>query len=204
MAFFATMTTYLPAAAIGLAAICTQVIDARSFCQDASRTRALLDFLGGTFGHHDHLLLFACCRDWFGSGPYTGYRYMAFCRDSSRTRAMPDNFGGDTKAFCLSDVTWQLADGTRSEGAQCLTTSVRPLVEVGYAGVPSRTVTMATNVCVQILMPLITAGSNSYTALSSVFVVLRGPTDVTTPLSVDRHSNGTVYLLTAVDVEVVM
>jgi hypothetical protein len=36
------------------------------------------------------------------------------------------------------------------------------------------------------------------------FVVLRGATDLTTPLSVYRHTSGAVYLLTAVDVEVVM
>lgn len=38
-----------------------------------------------TFAHHAHLSLFACRRDWFGSGMYTGYRRTEFCQDYNRT-----------------------------------------------------------------------------------------------------------------------
>jgi hypothetical protein len=157
----------------------------------------------GTFGHHDQLSLFACCRDWFGSGLYTGYRCTEFCQDSSHTRAMLDIFG-NTKAFCLGDVTWQLADGTRLEGAQCLA-HLRSAISRGW--LRWRTQKNGDNGDKRMFTQPDAANYSWIKFLYSIvkrFVVLCGSTDFTTPLSVYRHSDGTVYLLTAVDVERVM
>lgn len=146
----------------------------------------------GTMGHHDPLSLFACCRDWFGSGMYTGYRRTEFCQDYNRTRAILDIFG-NTKAFCLRDVTWQLADGTRLEGAQCLD---HPCSDIRRGWLRWCTQKNGDNGDKRMFTQPEAATYNWIKFLYSIvrrFVVLRGPTDFTTPLSVYRNPTGTVY-----------
>jgi hypothetical protein len=157
----------------------------------------------GTFGQHDHLSLFACCRDWFGSGMYTGYRRTEFCQDSSRTVAMRDTFK-NTKAFCLPDVTWQLTNGTRLEGADCLN---YPCSTISKGWLRWRTQKNGDNGDKRMFTQPDADNYSWIKFLYSIvkrFVALRGPTDCTYPLSAYRHSNGKVYMLTAVDVERVM
>ena len=157
----------------------------------------------GTFGHHEHDSLFACCRDWFGSGMYTGYRRTEFCQDSSKTKAHLDIFG-DTKAFCLGDVKWQLRDGQRLIGAACLT---YPRSDIYKGWLCWRTQKNGDNGENRMFTQPEPADYNWIRFMYSIvkrFVALRGPTDLTTPLAIYRDPAGVVNLLTAVDVEIIM
>jgi hypothetical protein len=154
----------------------------------------------GTFGQHAHESLFACCRDWFGSGMYTGYRRTEFCQDSSHTVAIRDDFG-NTKAFCLPDVTWQLTNGTRLEGADCLN---YPCSAISKGWLRWRTQKNGDNGDTRMFTQPDAADYSWIKFLYSIvkrFVALRSPTDFDHPLAAYRHSNGKVYMLTAVDVE---
>ena len=126
-----------------------------------------------TFGQPEHSSLYARCHDRFGSGICTGNRHMEFCQDSSKTRVLLDIFG-DTKAFCLGDVSWQLTSGMRLTGAECL---AHP-----------RSKSMVTFVCSPNRTPLSTAGSNSCTALSSVLWPFRDP-------RMSHHRSGSIVTL---------
>ena len=154
----------------------------------------------GTFGHHDHASLFCCCRDWFGSGMYTGYRRTEFCQDSSRTTAMLDIFG-NTKAFCLGDVTWQLRDGKRLIGAACLDYS---RLDISKGWLCWRTQKNGANGEIRMFTQ---PDADNYSWIKFMysivrrFVALCGSTDFTTHLSVYRAASGVTHLLTAVDVE---
>jgi hypothetical protein len=110
----------------------------------------------------------------------------------------------DTKAFCLGDVTWQLADGTRLEGAQCLE---HPCPTIIKGWLRWRTQKNGDNGDKRMFTQ---SNADNYSWIKFLysivkrFVALCGPTDLITPLSVYKHPNGNVYLLTAVDVERVM
>lgn len=161
----------------------------------------------GTFGsHHDHFSLFSCCRDWFGSGMYTGYRRTEFCQDSRRSVDTPlTNIFGDTQAFCLDDVTWQLFDGKHLTGAQCL---LYPRSAIYKGWMCWRTQKNRENGEIRLFTQPDEAADYSWIkflySIVKRFVALRGPDDKTTPLSVYRDESGCTVLLNAADVEKVM
>ena len=142
-----------------------------------------IETLNVFFGQPEHSSLFACCRDWFGSGMYTGYHCTPFCQDSSKTRAILDIFG-DTKAFCLDDFTWQLTSGMRLTGAECL---AHPRSTIYKSWMRWRTQKNGIKCGTRMFIQPDAADHSWIKFLYSIvkrFVALRGPLNATSPLSV--------------------
>jgi hypothetical protein len=92
----------------------------------------------------------------------------------------------DTKAFCLRDVTWQLAEGTRLEGAQCLA-HFRSDIRKGWLRWRTQKNGDNGNQCMFTQLDKATySGINFLYGIVKRFVALRGLTDFTAPLSVYR------------------
>jgi hypothetical protein len=121
----------------------------------------------GTFGYHDHASLFSCCRDWFGSGMYTGYRRTEFCQDSNRTTAMLDIFG-NTKRSVLVTLHGNCEMASTSVERHAWLTPAWPFPKDGCAGAPKRMATMGKFACSPSPMPTIIAGSSLCTASCNV------------------------------------
>lgn len=159
------------------------------------------------YGYIEHSSKFACVRDQCGAGTFDGRRKTEFCQEAGQSDPsfpMKDIYG-DTKAFTLLDVKWELDDKTRLIGASVL---LYPCSRVKSAKLLFRTQKNGQN-----------GEERSFTSpgdetnLSWIsftysivrrFVALRGPDDFTTPLSVYKDDDGSVKLLTSSDVEKIM
>lgn len=160
------------------------------------------------YGYIEHDSKFASVRDQCGMGLFDGRRKTEFCQEagvSDPVYPKKDIFG-DTKAFCLRDVEWELDDRTRLHGSAVL---LYPVSRVKRAKLCWRTQKNNENGEKRSF-----TNPGDETNLSWIkfmystvqrFVRLCGPDNSTDiPLSVYKAEDGSIKLLNCTDVEDVL